>query len=172
MGKLTRSRVLRGRASFRGAPRGGDGARKFSPSCRAGRGWDKTKPCEMRAKTPSFWPDPPRPAPLPSLTQISSTSTDLCRQHRSTSIQTYFHRPTNFDLRHQHRSTSGQHHSLSLSLSVGLFVWVCLCISVLICLCKCVCVYLRKKNMRRREVWDWVRFAHEEEREKSTKLWN
>ena len=38
VGKLTRSRVLRGRAVFCGASRGRDRARKFSPSCEAGRG--------------------------------------------------------------------------------------------------------------------------------------
>ena len=36
MSKLIRSRVLRGGTSLRGAPRGGDGARKFFPSCEAG----------------------------------------------------------------------------------------------------------------------------------------
>ena len=33
MGKLTKSRVLRGEAGLRGALRGGDEARKFFPSC-------------------------------------------------------------------------------------------------------------------------------------------
>ena len=37
VGKLTRSRVLRGGARLRGAPRGGDEARKFSLSCEARR---------------------------------------------------------------------------------------------------------------------------------------
>ena len=46
VGKLTRSRVLRGRAVFCGALRGRDKARKFSPSCEAGRGWGKKKSCK------------------------------------------------------------------------------------------------------------------------------
>ena len=40
VGKLIRSRVLRGGARLRGALRGEDGARKFSTSCKAGRGED------------------------------------------------------------------------------------------------------------------------------------
>ena len=44
MAKLTRNRVLRGRARLRWAQNGGDGARKFCLSCRVGRGWGKTKP--------------------------------------------------------------------------------------------------------------------------------
>ena len=44
-GKLTRSRVLQGGPGLRVALGGGDGARKFSPSCEAGQGWGKTKPC-------------------------------------------------------------------------------------------------------------------------------
>ena len=54
MGKLTRSRVLWDGVGLRGAPRGKDEVRKFSPSCRARRGWDKKKPCGAGAKTPSF----------------------------------------------------------------------------------------------------------------------
>ena len=44
VGKLTRSRVLRGGARHRRALRGGDGAGKFCLSCMAGWGWGKTKP--------------------------------------------------------------------------------------------------------------------------------
>ena len=58
VGKLTRSRVLRGRAVFCGASRGRDRARKFSPSCEAGRGWGKKKSCKAGAKTPYFGPTP------------------------------------------------------------------------------------------------------------------
>ena len=54
MGKLTRSRVLRDGAGFRGASRGGDGTRKFSPSCEAGQG---------RRPHPS---DPPCPIVIPN----------------------------------------------------------------------------------------------------------
>ena len=43
---------------------GGDGVRKFSSLCGAGRGWSKTKPCGLGTKTPSFSPTLP---PLPSL---------------------------------------------------------------------------------------------------------
>ena len=35
VGKLTRSRVLQGGAGLCGAPRAGDGSKKFSPSCEA-----------------------------------------------------------------------------------------------------------------------------------------
>ena len=62
--KLTKSRVLRGGAGIRRALRGRDGATKFSPSCRAGRRWGKTKSCGAKAKTPSFGPASP---PLPSV---------------------------------------------------------------------------------------------------------
>ena len=72
------SRVLQDGAGLRRAPRVGDGVRKFSPSCGAGRGWGTTIPCDLRMKTPSF--DPifwPRPAPLPSLPgSIYQISTD------------------------------------------------------------------------------------------------
>jgi len=44
---------------LREAPRGGDGARKFFPSCGAGQEWYKTKLCEVGVKTPSFGPTPP-----------------------------------------------------------------------------------------------------------------
>ena len=67
MGKSTKSRVLRGGAGLRGAPKGGGGVRKFSPLCGAGRGWVKTKPCGAGAKIPSFGPASPRLALLPSL---------------------------------------------------------------------------------------------------------
>ena len=59
-GKLTRSRVLWDRMELRKAPRSRDGARKFSPSCKAGQ--DKTMQGENK--------DPiirPCPTPLPSL---------------------------------------------------------------------------------------------------------
>ena len=59
------SRVLWGRAGLYGAPRGGDGVRKFSPSCGAGRGWGKTIPCGAGTKTPSF--TPPRPIAIPNV---------------------------------------------------------------------------------------------------------
>ena len=63
-GKLTRSRVLRGGLGLHVALRGGDGARKLSLSCEAGRGWGKTKPCERgRRPHPS---DSPRPIAIPS----------------------------------------------------------------------------------------------------------
>ena len=54
VGKLTRSRVLRGGVGLREAPRGGDETRKFSPSCGVSREWGKTKPYGVGAKTPSF----------------------------------------------------------------------------------------------------------------------
>ena len=41
--KLTRYRVLQGKAGLRGASKGGNGVKKISLSCRAERGWDKTK---------------------------------------------------------------------------------------------------------------------------------
>ena len=59
MGKLTRCKVLQGGVGFQEALRGGDRARKFSPSCGAGREWGKTKLCEAGVKTPSFEPAPP-----------------------------------------------------------------------------------------------------------------
>ena len=59
VGKLTRSGVLRGRVGIRRAPNEGDGARKFSLSCRARRGWGNKKSCGLGAKTPSFGPTPP-----------------------------------------------------------------------------------------------------------------
>ena len=42
MGKLTKSKVLRGGTVLHEAPRGGDRARKFSLSCGTGQGWGKT----------------------------------------------------------------------------------------------------------------------------------
>ena len=57
--KLTRSRVLRGGVGLRGALRGGDGVRKFFPSCKVGQKWDKIKPCRAGAKTSSFGPASP-----------------------------------------------------------------------------------------------------------------
>ena len=68
VGKSTKSRVLRGGAGLRGAPKGGGGVRKFSPLCGAGRGWMKTKPCGAGAKIPSFGPAPPCPIAIPSWT--------------------------------------------------------------------------------------------------------
>ena len=59
VGKLTKNRVLWGGAVVCEAPRSRDRARKFSPSCGAGWGWGKTKPCEVRVKTPSFGPTLP-----------------------------------------------------------------------------------------------------------------
>ena len=59
VGKLTRNRVLWGGAGLCRAPRGGDGAGKFSPSCGVGQGWSKMKPCGTEVKTPSFGPAPP-----------------------------------------------------------------------------------------------------------------
>ena len=61
MGKLTRSRILQGGAGLHVAPMGRDRVRKFSTSCRAGRGkagqgQGKTKPYGLRAKTSSFRP--------------------------------------------------------------------------------------------------------------------
>ena len=71
VGKLTRSRVLWDRAGLRETPKGEDGARKFSPSCGAGQGWGKTKPClgggGEGGKDPILWI---RPAPFPFLTEI------------------------------------------------------------------------------------------------------
>ena len=67
MCKSTKSRVLQGETGFRRTPRDGDGVRKFSLSCKTGRGWEKTKPCRAGAKIPFFGPAPPRPASLPSL---------------------------------------------------------------------------------------------------------
>ena len=51
VGKLIKSRVLQDRAGLRRAPKGGDGVRKFPPSCRAERVWGKTKLCEAGATT-------------------------------------------------------------------------------------------------------------------------
>ena len=41
---------------LRGAPRDGDGVRKYSPSCGVGRGWGKIKPCGAGMQTLSFGP--------------------------------------------------------------------------------------------------------------------
>ena len=57
--KLTKSRVLRYRIGIRDAPRGENGVGKFFPLYRVGWGWNKTKLCEVGAKTPSFEPVPP-----------------------------------------------------------------------------------------------------------------
>ena len=46
---------------LRGAPRSRDGVKKISPLCGTRRRWDKTKPCRLGVKTPSFGPAPPRP---------------------------------------------------------------------------------------------------------------
>ena len=42
MGKLTRSRVLRGGVGLHGALSGRDGVRKFSLTCGTRQGWGKT----------------------------------------------------------------------------------------------------------------------------------
>ena len=42
-----------------GAPRSKDEVRKFSPSCRIGREWNKIKLCGVRAKISSFWLNSP-----------------------------------------------------------------------------------------------------------------
>ena len=68
MGKLIKSRVLRDRAGLRRAPKGGDGVRKFPPSCRAERVWGKTKLCEAGATTHPL--APPHPIAIPYLYQI------------------------------------------------------------------------------------------------------
>ena len=63
-GKLTESRVLQGRAGLRGVPRGGDGVRKFSPSCGTGRGGiGQDKTMQGKNKDPILRS---RLAPLPS----------------------------------------------------------------------------------------------------------
>ena len=56
MGKLTRSRVLWDGAGLCRALRGKNGVNKFSLSCGVRRGWDKTKPFGVGAKTISFEP--------------------------------------------------------------------------------------------------------------------
>ena len=53
MGKLTRSRVLRGVVGIRGAPKSGDRARKIFLSCGAERELGKTKPCPIAI--PRLW---------------------------------------------------------------------------------------------------------------------
>ena len=63
VGQITRNRVLRDMTGFRGAPRGEDGVRKFSLSCGVRRGWDKTKPFGVGAKTISFEPALPHSHP-------------------------------------------------------------------------------------------------------------
>ena len=45
-----RVEFYRGGAGLRRAPKGGNRARKFSPSCGVGQGWGKTKSCEVRVK--------------------------------------------------------------------------------------------------------------------------
>ena len=72
-GKLTKSKVLWGRAGLRGALKSGDGVRKFFLSCGVGWGWGKTKPCGAGRKTPSFGPTPPHCHPYmePTLETIN-----------------------------------------------------------------------------------------------------
>ena len=55
----SRSKVLQDRVGLHMASRGGDGVRKFSPSCRAMQRWSKIKPCQVRVKILSFGPIPP-----------------------------------------------------------------------------------------------------------------
>ena len=54
----SKSKVLQDTGLHR-ASRGGDGVRKFSPSCRAMQGWSKIKPCRAVVKILSFGPIPP-----------------------------------------------------------------------------------------------------------------
>ena len=54
VGKLTKNRLLWDGAVLREAPKDGDKVRKFSHHAR--QGWDKTKPCGVGAKIPSFGP--------------------------------------------------------------------------------------------------------------------
>ena len=59
VGKLTKSRVLRGEMGFRGTPRDGDGVRKFSPSCKAARdGTRQNYARRGRRPNPSTLPRP------------------------------------------------------------------------------------------------------------------
>ena len=59
VGKLTKSRVLRGEMGFCGTPRGGDGVRKFSPSCKvAGDGTRQNYARRGRRPNPSALPRP------------------------------------------------------------------------------------------------------------------
>ena len=79
MGKLIRIRVLRDGTGLRKDPKGGDGIRKFSLSCRVGRKWGKTKLCGAGTKTPSFKPAPPHCHPY------------LQRCHNYLSLDNYKH---------------------------------------------------------------------------------
>ena len=51
--------------------------RKFALSCRVGRGWSKTKSCEVWVKFPSFDPALSRCQPLPIITKNTILSHDL-----------------------------------------------------------------------------------------------
>ena len=84
--KLTRSRVLQGGAGLRGAPLGGDGARKFSLSCEAGWGLGKTKSCGAGAKTPSF-----RTPPAPHASHCHPYSFTIRKPHKTAPIYIYTH---------------------------------------------------------------------------------
>ena len=64
----SRSKVLQDRAGSHRASRGGDGVRKFSPSCRAMQGWSKIKPCRAGVKILSFRS---HSAPLSSLCHMT-----------------------------------------------------------------------------------------------------
>ena len=59
VGKLTKSRVLRGEMGFRGTPRGRDGVRKFSPSCKVVEdGTRQNYAWQERRPNPSALPRP------------------------------------------------------------------------------------------------------------------
>ena len=84
MGKLIKSRVLRGGAGPQGVRvRMGQG--NF---LRHGgrREWDKTKPCRMETKIPSFGHALPRPIPIPSLEQYS-TATGKTKMERDNTCE-------------------------------------------------------------------------------------
>ena len=77
MGKLIRSRILRGKVGLRGTLRGGDGAIKFSPIWK----WGKTKSCEVGANISSF--SPALPIDIPKSSNYKSIIQHKLNQHIS-----------------------------------------------------------------------------------------
>ena len=65
VGKLTKSRFLRGGARHRTAPKGRDGVRKFSLSCGAGRGGDGGRQNHAGWERRSHPSTLPRPIAIP-----------------------------------------------------------------------------------------------------------
>ena len=105
------------------------------------------------------------------------TSTDLTRQHQSTSIKTHSHRLTNSNLAPTpiHWSTSNQH-STNLSLCwfvlVGVFVYLCVDLSVWMCLCVGVFVCIWGKRRWGRRSLRPSSFCTEKREKKRCKMWN